>query len=69
VHTALSANCDALHPGYGFLSERAGFAGWSATSWPRAPWQNPPAYRWCRVARRSIRLKKRSASLLTSDIR
>jgi acetyl-CoA carboxylase biotin carboxylase subunit len=26
VHTALSANCDALHPGYGFLSERAGFA-------------------------------------------
>lgn len=26
VHTALSTGCDAIHPGYGFLSERASFA-------------------------------------------
>jgi acetyl-CoA carboxylase biotin carboxylase subunit len=26
VHAALSSRCDALHPGYGFLSERATFA-------------------------------------------
>lgn len=26
LHVALSAGCDALHPGYGFLSERADFA-------------------------------------------
>ena len=26
VHTALQTGCDALHPGYGFLSERASFA-------------------------------------------
>lgn len=26
VHAAISSRCDALHPGYGFLSERASFA-------------------------------------------
>ena len=26
VQAALGTGCDALHPGYGFLSERAGFA-------------------------------------------
>jgi acetyl-CoA carboxylase biotin carboxylase subunit len=26
VHTALATGCDSLHPGYGFLSERADFA-------------------------------------------
>ena len=27
VEAAVSSNCDLVHPGYGFLSERAGFAG------------------------------------------